>query len=155
MRTALIATALVALAAPALADDDEWFPPVNDATVQEECGACHMAFSPAMLPARSWRAMMGDLSNHFGEDAWLPAETAKQIEDYLVANAADSGRRYREVLRGLAADATPLRISATPWWIDEHEGEVRPGAFDDPDVGSKANCVACHRDAERGYYEDD
>lgn len=154
MRTALIATTLVALAVPALADDD-WFPPVDDATVQAECGACHMAFSPAMLPARSWRAMMADLSNHFGEDAWLPAETAREIEAYLVANAADSGGRYREVLDGIAADATPLRISATPWWIDEHEGEVRPGAFDDPKIGSKANCVACHRDAERGYYEDD
>jgi hypothetical protein len=77
------------------------------------------------------------------------------IEAYLVAHAADSDTRYREVLRGLDPTAVPLRISELPWWIREHEDEVRPGAFDDPKVGSKANCVACHKNAARGSYEDE
>jgi len=39
--------------------------------------------------------------------------------------------------------------------VREHRGEVRPGAFEDPRVKSKANCVACHRGAEMGSYDDD
>lgn len=141
------------MVSPALADDD-WFPPVADAIVEAECGACHLAFSPAMLPVRSWQAIMSGLADHFGEDASLDAESVSHIENYLGAHAADSSSRYREVLRGLSSADAPLRISDLPWWIREHD-EVRPTAFDDPKVGSKANCVACHRGAASGWYEDD
>jgi hypothetical protein len=154
MRYVFAAAAVALIAYPAFADDD-WFPPVSDATVEAECGACHLAFSPAMLPERSWHAIMSGLNDHFGEDASLDGATAAHIETYLVANAADADSRYEEVLRRLDPAAVPLRISELPWWIREHEEEVGPGAFDDPDVGSKANCVACHRDAARGSYEDD
>lgn len=151
----LAAALCVALAAPALADEDEYFPPVSDSLTREECSACHMAFPAGLLPARSWSAIMGDLDNHFGESAWLPEETAAQIETYLTANAADAGGRRSGVLRGLSAEDTPLRISETPWWVREHRGEVRESAWSDPKIGSKANCVACHRAADRGVFEDD
>jgi hypothetical protein len=123
--------------------------------VQVECGACHIAFPPALLPARSWRTLMGGLDSHFGENAGLDDATASRITDYLVANAADAGGRTRWVLRGVKAGETPLRITEMPWWIREHRGEVRPDAFKDPRVGSKANCVACHRGAAKGYFDDD
>lgn len=179
---ALAATTLVAAySGPATADDDDrgfgkhgWFGrifgerdhdgreghgvfgPVTDQTTLKECGDCHMAFQPSMLPARSWKAVMAGLSDHFGENASLPAETAQAIEAYLVANAGDAGGSAGSpAIRGLAPTDAPLRISDTPYWIAEHRGEVRPGAFDNPKVGSKANCVACHRGAEKGYYEDD
>ncbi|MEJ2623489.1 MAG: diheme cytochrome c [Pseudolabrys sp.] len=129
--------------------------PVTDKTVQAECGACHMAFPPGLLPARSWRAIMGKLDDHFGENAALDDETAKRITDYLVANAADSGNGNRRVLRGVRTNDTPLRITELPWWVREHSREVRPGAFKDPRVKSKANCGACHRGAAGGYFEDD
>lgn len=129
--------------------------PVADKTVLKECSACHMAFPPAFLPARSWRALMSGLDEHFGENAALDEATARHITDYLVANAADAGGNNRRVLRGVKASDTPLRITETPWWIREHRGEVRPGAFRDPRVGSKANCVACHRAAAKGYFDDD
>ncbi|MEZ5839720.1 MAG: diheme cytochrome c [Hyphomicrobiales bacterium] len=128
---------------------------VTDMATIEECGACHMAFQPAMLPARSWTAIMNGLSDHFGENAALPDDKAKAITGYLVANAGDASGRDNHFMRGLGASDTPLRISGTPYWIREHRGEVRPGAFEDPRVKSKANCVACHRGAEMGYYEDD
>lgn len=140
----------------AKAEDGEGAPrAVTDKTVLKECGACHMAFPPGLLPARSWRALMGGLDNHFGENAALDEVTAKRITDYLVANAADADNGNRRVLRGVKASDTPLRITETPWWVREHRGEVRPGAFKDPRVGSKANCVACHRDAAKGYFGDD
>lgn len=131
------------------------FPPNSGNIVQKECSACHMAYPAGFLPARSWEAIMAGLKDHFGENATLDEATAKSITDFLTANAADADGRYSRVLRGLGPDDVPLRISETPWWKRRHEGEVRPSAFNDPRVGSKANCVACHRDADQGYYEDD
>jgi hypothetical protein len=152
--TALVVASLLTVPS-AWADDDEYFPPVRNDRVLKECSECHMAFPPSMLPARSWRAVMAGLEDHFGENASLDPESVQYITDYLVAAAADTGGRRKRVLRGLASDEAPLRISETPWWIRQHRGEVRPGAFEDPRVGSKANCAACHRRAERGDYEDD
>ncbi len=141
----------------AKADDGERaLRPVIDETVLKECSACHMAFPPALLPARSWRALMAGLDNHFGENAALDEATAKHIADYLVANAADATTGgNRRVLRGVRPSDTPLRITELPWWMREHRGEVRPSAFKDPRVKSKANCVACHRGAARGSFDDD
>ena len=153
-RTLTVAFALALAGTTNAHADDDWFPPVTDPTVEAECGACHMAFQPSMLPARSWRAVMAGLDDHFGENAVLDAATASLIEDRLVAGAADAGGRSSEVVYGLPADAVPLRISDTPWWRGEHD-EIRASAYDRPRVGSKANCVACHAAAARGIYEDD
>jgi len=105
-----------------------------------ECGACHMAFPPQFLPARSWQALMGGLSSHFGENASLDPTTEQKISEYLVANAAPPGS---PVFRGLDAQAAPLRITETPLWIRIHH-EVRPAVFNRPDIKSKSNCLACH-----------
>jgi hypothetical protein len=157
---AVVAVAGALLATDHLVDsrargEEEYFPPIRDAVVQSECSACHMAYPAGLLPARSWEAVMAGLKDHFGENASLDAATAKHISDYLVANAADARGRRSRVLRGLGLGEVPVRISETPWWIGKHRGEVRPGAFEDPRIGSKANCVACHRGAVRGVFEDD
>lgn len=139
----------------AQAGGGHFYPPVASAVVKEECGSCHLAFAPSMLPARSWERMLGDLKNHFGDDATVDAKTAAKITDYLVSNAADSGgRRYGEkLLRGLPAGVKPLRITELPKWQSEHR-KITDREWAKKEVGSKANCVACHADAERGYYED-
>ncbi len=157
-----IALGLAALVFGALAFEraragaDHYYPPVTDAVTQQECGSCHMAFPPAMLPAASWRRMMGDLANHFGDDASLDAATAERITRYLVASAGDAGghRYVGKMLRGVSADAAPLRITELPKWIREHD-EVPRREWTSKEVGSKANCPACHVDADRGYFEDD
>lgn len=134
---------------------DERMAAVADPTYKKECGACHMAFQPGFLPKRSWEAVMGGLKDHFGENAALDAATTEAITKYLVANAADARDPAPRILRGVDANATPLRITETPWWRREHEKEVRPEAFLNPKVGSKANCIACHAGADKGVYEDD
>jgi len=140
----------------ARAGGDDYFPPVADKLTADECGSCHMAFPPAMLPAASWRRMMSELGDHFGDDASVDDATAARITRYLVDNAADSGgRRFgRKLMRGVAADASPQRITELPKWIQEHD-EVPRSEWKHNDVGSKANCPACHTDANRGYFEDD
>jgi hypothetical protein len=156
-----VAIGLVALAFSAVlfgraqAGGGHFYPPVADPVVKEECGSCHLAFSPSMLPAKSWQRMMGDLGNHFGDDASLDAATADRITRYLVANAADTdGARYGGKLsRGVSAEAAPLRITQLPKWVSEHR-QVPAWEWAHKDVRTKANCAACHTDAARGYYDD-
>lgn len=57
--------------------------------------------------------------------------------------------------RGLSNNKTPLRISELPYWVREHNEEVSKRDWQKQSVGSKANCVACHRYAEKGLYDDD
>lgn len=139
----------------AQAGGSHFYPPVADPVVKEECGSCHLAFAPAMLPASSWQRMMGELKNHFGDDASVDAAVAKRITDYLVANAADSaGRRYSDkLLRGVSLASAPQRITELPKWVSEHR-KVPDWEWKHKDVRTRANCTACHADAERGSYDD-
>ena len=128
---------------PALAGPDR-VPPLTDALTRAECGTCHMAFQPALLPARSWDRMMDTLSDHFGDDASLPPDKVAHIRAVLVAGA---GRDRR------APDATPQRITEARWFTHEHD--FAPAVWKKPGVVTKSNCAACHRGAEQGVYEDD
>lgn len=132
--------ALLPAAAPALAGGPERVPPVTHAPTLKECGECHMAFQPALLPAPSWARIMNGLSDHFGDNATLPPEVAGPIRAYLTANAG----------RG---DGSLTRITEQRWWVKEHR--FRPEVWQRKEVASKANCIACHRDAARGLYDDD
>jgi len=149
----IIAAALLYLSAGTLAD--ERYNPVKDEVVSKECGACHMVFQPQMLPKRSWTKIMAGLSDHFGEDASLDAKSKDHILSYLQDNAADSGWWGGKFMRGMKDNMTPLRITETPHWLREHKGEISPSDWRNPKVKSKANCIACHRDANRGTYDDD
>lgn len=139
----------------AQAGSDHFHAPVNDPLVKEECGSCHLAFPASMLPASSWQRMMGELDQHFGENAALDPALAAKITAYLTANAGDAaGRRYSaKWLRGVDPASAPQRITALPKWVSEHR-EVAEAEWRHQDVRSKANCTACHADAERGYYEE-
>jgi hypothetical protein len=130
-------------------------PPVTDPVVREECGSCHLAYPPSMLPARSWKTMMGDLKNHFGDDASVEPATAALISSYLSENAADSGgQRYgKKLMRGVSMQNPPLRITELPRWVSEHR-KISASEWTRKEVKTKANCAACHTDAERGYYDE-
>ncbi len=162
-RTYVIFTALslalltvgVSVTPSVTAQADERYSPVRDAETLKECGDCHMAFQPQMLPARSWEKLMDDLPNHFGEDASLAEDQVARIRNYLTDNAADSSWLGGKFMRGLSKNDTPLRISKTPYWVREHNEEVSNQAWGDPRVKTKANCIACHRAAESGNYDDD
>jgi len=58
-----------------------------------------------------------------------------------------------KINRSVPADATPLRITETPYWVKKHR-EIAAADWKNPKVKSKANCAACHQDAEAGTYED-
>ncbi len=127
-------------------------PAPAEKTTAQQCSACHIAYPPQMLPARSWQALMSTLSHHFGEDASLSDQDRATITAYLTTHAADgpaSGREGERFLRGLSPAATPLRITDTPWWRRRHS-EISPRRFTDAKVKTAANCAACHN-GRRGF----
>ncbi len=153
----------------ALADDDgwrEWLPgnrrasvdvtPVVDMRYAEECGACHFAYPPGLLPARSWRKLMASLSNHFGENAELPADTVKSLTSYVITNAADRarGRRSQKIVDSLRNNESPLRITETPYVKREHAEIPARLIGKNPEVRSLSNCDACHTRAGQGSFRE-
>ena len=138
----------------AQAGGGHFYRPVSDPVVKAECGSCHIAFAPSMLPAESWERMMGSLKNHFGDDASVDAETASRITRYLTANAADSGSgpQGEKLARGVSGNNPPFRITELPNWVRKHR-KVPAWEWAHKDVRTKANCTACHADAERGDYD--
>lgn len=115
-----------------------------DAVYAKECGACHVAFPPRLLPAASWRKIVAGLDRHFGQDAALEPEVRARVEGWLVENA---GRPLRD-------GAAPQRITELGWFRHEHR-ELPRGAIARPSVRSMANCAACHSGAERWDFDED
>lgn len=109
-------------------------------TYAAECGSCHLAFPPSMLPARSWTALLGGLGNHFGDSAEVDPATRTQLERFLTQHA---GRD--------TPGPTPLRVTTLPWWRHEHH-ELSPDTFRRKAVVSPANCGACHPGANEGAF---
>lgn len=110
-----------------------------------ECGSCHIAYPPQLLPPQSWKRLMSQLDKHFGTDASVDPAAAGEIGAYL-ERYAGSGRRVQ------AAPAS-LRITQTAWFVHEHD-EVPPAAWKRAAVKSAANCGACHTTAEQGDYRE-
>jgi len=126
----------------------------GEALTKQECSACHMAYQSWFLPKRSWTEIMATLPDHFGEDASLPEADRAAIEAYLLSGAADRNGRMPRWLKAVPADVAPLRITELSWYLHEHGSRLQARAKSDPAIGTLSNCVACHKGAERGYFED-
>ena len=146
--------ATAALISNAPADDEAIFPMPPGKTYVNECGSCHTAYAPGLLPARSWRKMMDGLSKHFGEDASLAEPDQLEILMNLELLALDGGQanmRMRRINGAIAAGAMPQRVSETGYFKFMHD-EVPAYMWKRKKVGSLANCVACHTRANEGRY---
>jgi len=131
---------------PELPDHDLW---------REECGACHLAFHPSLLPARSWETMMAEQGTHFAEDLFLESDAVAEIETFLVENAAEQGLTEAawKINNSIPKSETLLRITEAPYWIKKHQ-EISNAIWQNPQVNGKVNCAACHLDADAGTFED-
>lgn len=101
----------------------------TDPLTAKECGSCHMAFGPGYLPAGSWRQMMDNLSNHFGEDASLADGQRQQITAYLESHAGGAGN-------------AGLRITEQKWFTREHG--FRLSSLFSRKASKLSDCAACH-----------
>ncbi len=136
----------VAFVGPKLADNAQW---------REECGSCHLAFHPSLLPQRSWARLMSEQKQHFGSDLALDVPTTAALLNFLTANSAEQRRTEpaTKIDLSIRAGATPLRITETPYWVKKHR-DVTAAGWQSPKVKSRSNCGACHLDAEAGTFED-
>jgi len=133
--------------------------PVHIAAYDEECGACHFAYQPGLLPRRSWKRLMAPeaLEDHFGDDAYLEAPVRDEIEAFLLDHAADDSwyKRSIKVRRSIPKGEAPLRITEVPYIRRKHADLDDARVKDNDKVRTLANCEACHRKAAEGTYDDD
>jgi mono/diheme cytochrome c family protein len=140
-----VAGALLALlAAAAQADSGPRVTPLPK--YAQECAACHIAYSPGLLPAASWQRLMSHLPQHYGTDASLDAATVAELAGWLEANAG----AYKRV-----ASAPPPedRITRSAWFVRKHD-EVPAATWTRAAVKSPANCMACHTQADQGDFRE-
>jgi cytochrome b len=128
--------------------------PVN-ATWESECGGCHLAFHPSLLPARSWEALLDGQADHFGDDLALDPATLAELRAFARGHAAEAALTEAawKINRSVPAQATPTRITGTGYWKRKHAG-IPEAVWQGSGVRTRANCTACHLDAERGTFED-
>ena len=169
MKTTYLMTSILLgasiLTVPLVFSDEDWreykqqslgVASVSTPLYKEECGSCHMAFSPGLLPARSWQKMMTQLDDHFGDNAELDIDIQTKITDFLVNNSADKSdyRRSRKLVNSLAKNATPLRITEIPYFKHEHNEIPAKMVKDNKQVNSLSHCNACHTKAEQGLFDE-
>ncbi|MGE3162947.1 MAG: cytochrome b/b6 domain-containing protein [Burkholderiales bacterium] len=125
----------------ALALDPAW---------REECGDCHLAYHPSLLPARSWSRMFDEQASHFEEDLALGEETLQHLRAYAARNAAEqlASPVAWKMATTIPADAAPLRISATAY-IEERHARLEAATWERV---RPSDCARCHRDAEAGTF---
>lgn len=148
LRQIMLPAIVLGLAAvtSAWGDAGSLMPAKVPAAYAQECAACHLAYPPGLLPARSWKRLMGGLDRHYGTDATLDAATLKQLDGWLQANAGT----YKRVNEEPPQD----RITRSAWFERKHR-EIDPTVWKLPSVKSAANCAACHTGADRGLFDDD
>jgi hypothetical protein len=136
----------VAFVGRPLPDDPLW---------REECGSCHLAFHPNLLPARSWVRLMAEQDRHFGSDLALQPAAREAVLAFLLANAAEHSPTEAafKISRSIPPESTPVRITQTPYWIGKHD-DIDASKWRLPGVKSRTHCGGCHEDAEAGTFED-
>lgn len=143
---AAVLLALSTVGLHAAASPSRWPVVTPPAGYVEECGACHTAYVPGLLPAPSWQRLMSSLDRHFGVDAALDAATTRRLSDWLQAHAATSPR-WRQ-------PPPEDRITRSAAFVRKHR-EIPPAVWSHPQVGRPSQCAACHPGASRGDFDDD
>ncbi len=136
------------------ADDAAVFSMPAGKTYVSECGSCHTAYAPGFLPARSWDKLMDGLADHFGEDAVLDEPHHLAILKDLETLAADgiyATMIMRRINAAITPTTAPLRITETGFFKYMHD-EVPASIWKRREIGSPANCGACHIRANEGRY---
>ncbi len=128
----------------------------QDAVYIEECGACHLAYPPGLLPVQSWQGIMLGLEDHFGESAETDAETAAHIANYLERVALQKGKPspMSQMLRNMPDDP-PLRITEFPAFITAHDEIPKQLQVEKLAEGFLSPCADCHREAASGIFDKD
>lgn len=132
--------------------------PVDNKQYSDECGSCHFAYQPGLLPAKSWEKLLTPeaLHDHFGEVADLDKDTLTAIREYVLDNSSD--KSYYLISRKInvaTEDETPLRITDVRFIKRKHHDIPEKMVKGNKDVQSLSNCNACHTKAAKGIFKED
>ncbi len=128
---------------------------VNNLTYKENCGACHFAYQPELLPSGSWDKILNNTEDHFGEAVEIDPGSKKIIAEYLKANAAEySSAKLSAKIMKCIGKQIPQRITEIRY-IRKNHHEISQDVIKRKAIGSLSNCSACHTTAEKGIYDDD
>lgn len=113
---------------------------------KNECASCHIGYAPYLLPQESYKKMMGNLENHFGDDASF--DDTDEVLGFLLRH---SSQNYSNKFRANLAreNSDEMAISNRAFFKNAHKN-VPQSLFESESIKSKANCNACHKDAEMG-----
>lgn len=131
------------------------FQVATDPLYQKECASCHFGYQPALMPKTSWQEMIKTLENHYGVDASLDEEDTQKILEYLSANSLENStsKRARKIQRSINPDKIYTSITQIPYFEKKHR-KIPQHLIDQKEVKSLSRCASCHREAERGIYDD-
>lgn len=133
--------------------------PVTNKAYQTECGDCHFAYQPGLLPARSWEKLLSPdaLHKHFGVNAEIEADTLKEISDYAIKNAADKSyyKRARKVANATKNGDTPMSITGLRYIERKHKSIPAKMVKGNAGVKSLSLCDKCHTQAAKGVFDND
>ena len=98
---------------------------------------------------------MGDLENHFGDDASLDEKTNQDILTFLLKNSAETSTMQASwnFLNSIG-DKDIIALTKTSYWERKHK-KIPKEVFKKEKVKSVANCKACHSDIEKGLIENE
>ena len=136
-------------------NESEVLPKVTNEVYKENCGACHFAYPPGLLLARSWMKIIDNPGGHAGGDLSIDKNTKDEIKKYLNQNSAEKSQSNisKRILASIGSDV-PSKISKVPYIRNKHH-EIKQEVFSRKSIGSRGNCIACHKTAEQGEYDDD
>lgn len=133
--------------------------PVDLPLYQDECGACHYAYPPGLLPSKSWKLLLTAeaLEDHFGENAELDAETINELLAYLLPDAAEHSnyKRSKKIALSTKPDEIPERVSETRYIRRKHMKIPDHMVEGNDKIKSLAYCDACHTKTDEGIFDDD
>ncbi len=132
---------------------------VTNKQYKDECGSCHFAYPPGLLPTQSWEKLLNEsaLAEHFGENAELEADVLTPIKAYVMENAADKSyyKRARKIAKATEGVEAPLRITEVRYIKRKHHEIPERMVKGNKDVKSLSYCDACHTQADKGVFDED
>ncbi|RXJ67968.1 hypothetical protein CRV08_09165 [Halarcobacter ebronensis] len=125
-----------------------------DADFHFECSDCHNLFPPYLLPSASWKKMFKNQHEHYGEDLELEDSLVKKIENFMVTRSAEfSTQESAYEINKELKNSSEYTITKTNYWKIIHK-DIKKDIFENNIVERKSNCVACHKDFEKGIIYD-
>lgn len=151
----LISFSLACLGKSNPVNETETLPVVSNKAYIENCGTCHFLYQPGLLPYKSWETILDTPAGHAGGELSISSTLQNEIKKYMLSNSAEKStwEKSRKIADSINND-TPVKISEIPYIKRKHWG-VRDKIFKRESIGSRGNCIACHRSAAKGVYDED